>query len=86
MLTNIEKRHEKRRNGERFNAYVLALSLASGLTMSSVQAGPAEREQAKRIHDRLTGEPPTDTVLDAMETLIVGGDLVGGCPGCHRWR
>lgn len=29
-----------------------------------------DREQAKRIHDRLTGTPPTNTVLDEMVTLI----------------
>jgi hypothetical protein len=32
-------------------------------------AGP--REQAKRIHDRLTGVPATNTVLDAMEATFV---------------
>ncbi len=28
------------------------------------------RSQAKRIHDRLTGVPPTETVLNEMETLL----------------
>ncbi|MFT4824347.1 MAG: hypothetical protein ACI9J0_002269, partial [Cryomorphaceae bacterium] len=30
------------------------------------------REQAKRIHDRLTGVPATDAMLDAMEAAIRG--------------
>ncbi len=34
-------------------------------------AGP--REQAKRMHDRIVGVPPTDTVLGAMETEIAAG-------------
>lgn len=34
-------------------------------------AGP--REQAKRIHDRLTGVPPTNAMLDAMENAIANG-------------
>ena len=34
-----------------------------------------DREVAKRIHDRLTGTPATDAVLDQMEILIAGGDL-----------
>jgi hypothetical protein len=34
-------------------------------------AGP--REQAKRMHDRIAGVPPTDTVLGAMETEIAAG-------------
>jgi len=47
------------------------------------------RDQAKRIHDRLTGVPPSDAMLDAMEaTISGGGGLVGaalyaidGAPG-----
>ena len=30
------------------------------------------RDQAKRIHDRLAGVPPTDAVLDSMEALLPG--------------
>jgi hypothetical protein len=37
-------------------------------------AGP--REQAKRMHDRIAGVPPTALVLDAMETEIAGGDTM----------
>lgn len=45
------------------------------LAISVVQAGP--REQAKRIHDRLTGVPPSAAVLDSMTTMIEAGDAVG---------
>ena len=38
-------------------------------------AGP--REQAKRMHDRLVGVPPSAQVLDAMATAIAGGDALG---------
>ncbi len=49
---------------------------------SSACAGDKERRQAKRIHDRLAGVPPTDamvgpngeTVLDLMEQDIVAGN------------
>ncbi len=44
---------------------------------SSVQAGDLERRQAQRIHDRLAGIPPSDTVLSAMETAIENGDAAG---------
>lgn len=40
-----------------------------------VLAGP--REQAKQIHDRLAGVPPTAAVLDAMEQDILANDLAG---------
>jgi len=33
-----------------------------------------DREQAKRIHDRIAGVPPTQAVLDLMEADIAAGD------------
>src|SRR5210317_1840107 len=42
--------------------------------MATAHAGP--REQAKRIHDRLAGVPPTDAVLQTMENQVAGGDPV----------
>lgn len=59
---------------------LLAVSLAA-------QAGP--RDQARRIHDRLNGVPPTDAMLDAMETAIAGSGgpvqaaryAIDGAPG-----
>lgn len=38
-------------------------------------AGP--REQAKRIHDRLAGVPPSNLILDEMATRITEGDVEG---------
>jgi hypothetical protein len=35
-----------------------------------------DRDQAKRIHDRLTGVPATNAMLDAMEAQISSGDAV----------
>ena len=35
------------------------------------------REQAKRIHDRLAGVPPSNNVLDQMETLVSAGNVRG---------
>jgi hypothetical protein len=47
---------------------VAVLGLLSAL---QCQAGP--REQAKRIHDRLTGIPPGNAMLNAMENAIAEG-------------
>lgn len=47
---------------------LLAAALLGVLLASAAAAGP--REQAKRIHDRLAGVPPTENVLQAMETAI----------------
>jgi hypothetical protein len=46
---------------------LVALVAFAGLA----DAGP--REQAKRMHDRIAGVPPTDAVLGAMETEIAAG-------------
>ena len=45
------------------------------LAVSHANAG-IERDQAKRIHDRLAGVPPSEAVLDAMEADIIAD--VGG--------
>ena len=54
---------------------VLLVGLLSASVMLPANAGP--REQAKRIHDRLAGVPPTDAVLTQMENLIAGGNATG---------
>ena len=46
----------------------IIVGLLSATLVSVAQAGP--REQAKRIHDRLAGVPPTDAVLQSMEADV----------------
>jgi len=53
----------------RFNLAAGVLSLLLALPSA---AGP--REQAKRIHDRLTGVPPSEAVLDRMEDEIASNN------------
>jgi hypothetical protein len=50
---------------------IIASLLAAAIVLPA-SAGP--REQARRLHDRLAGVPPTDAVLQQMETSITGGD------------
>ena len=52
----------------------LCLVMAAPGTAS---AADLERRQAKRIHDRLAGVPPSNSVLDAMEAAIMTGDTAG---------
>lgn len=35
------------------------------------------RDQAKRIHDRIAGVPPTETTLQAMASAIISNDAIG---------
>lgn len=52
---------------------VAAAALAVG-SMGAALAG--SREQAKRIHDRLAGVPPSASVLNTMEADITGADVL----------
>ena len=46
------------------------------LASQPIQATDLERRQAKRIHDRLVGVPPTNAIIDAME-IALGSDSSG---------
>lgn len=52
----------------------MLIAVCIGLS-GGLQAGP--REQAKRIHERIAGVPPTENVLDQMEAKIAGNDDIG---------
>ncbi len=54
--------------------YLLAAIASTAVALPAI-AGP--REQAKRIHDRLAGVPPSAAVLSQMETAIQANDAVG---------
>jgi hypothetical protein len=58
----------------------LVTTLLFGLLMSlmaTATAGDLERRQAKRIHDRIAGVPPSNTVLTNMENAIIGNNALG---------
>ncbi|MDJ0806410.1 MAG: hypothetical protein QNJ78_06200 [Gammaproteobacteria bacterium] len=62
-------------NAERTVCGLLLLVAILSLGITESLAGP--REQAKRIHDRLTGVPPSATVLNDLTDLITN-DPTGG--------
>ena len=55
------------------NTRILAVGLSLLIAATGAIAGP--REQAKRMHDRLAGVPPTEAVLDSMEVLMATNPL-----------
>lgn len=73
------KEHKARNSFVSISTALLAVLMISNIT--SVIAGPVERDQAKRIHDRLTGVPPTAADLAFMEDLIVNNNPYGGATG-----
>ena len=58
-----------------FRKTICLVTAAAILTAGAATAGP--REQAKRLHDRLTGVPPTTAVLDSMTSMIEANDAIG---------
>src|SRR5688572_22384200 len=56
---------------------VKKVGLACLLACAAVSASANERDQAKRIHDRIAGTPPSTATLDAMEALVAGGNPLG---------
>ncbi len=63
-----------KRQSFRFLCTTLVLTCTIGASISSF-AGP--REQAKRIHDRLVGIPPSSAVIDSMTAKVAAGDSIG---------
>ncbi len=61
---------------ERTRRIPLILFTVTLLAIQTSWAGPTERNQAKRIHDRLTGVTAENATIDAMEQLLLGNDVV----------
>jgi len=55
---------------------ILAFCIFLFAAFCCVPAAADERDEARRIHDRLAGVPPSDQVLDDMEADILGGNLL----------
>jgi hypothetical protein len=53
------------------------VGLACVLACVAATASANDRDQAKRIHDRIAGVPPTEAVLDQMEALVAADDFLG---------
>lgn len=58
---------------QHYTAAMFAALLLCFVQINTLQAGP--REQARRIHDRLAGVPPSNTVLDQMTTYVAVGQI-----------
>jgi hypothetical protein len=54
-----------------------SVGLAVLLVSVAMAASANDRDQAKRIHDRITGVPPSEAMLDQMEALVAGGNPLG---------
>jgi hypothetical protein len=72
--------HMRQNNGagrQRALSAGLAALLLAVLALPVTPALAGSREQAMRMHDRLSGAPPDQATLDAMQAKIDGGDAKG---------
>jgi len=63
--------------GKRCRTHFLTASVLATLVCTGSNSWAGPREQAKRIHDRLVGVPPTAVVLDEMTDKVAQGDALG---------
>ena len=56
---------------------ILSIVIALTCTMAASLSYAGPREQARRIHDRLVGVPPSDAVIDSMAAKISVGNGIG---------
>jgi len=54
-----------------------SVGLACALAGVAFAASANDRDQAKRIHDRIAGVPPSETTLNSMEAMITSGNALG---------
>ena len=54
-----------------------SVGLACLLAGVAIAASANDRDQAKRIHDRIAGVPPSEATLDQMEAMVTGGNPTG---------
>jgi len=73
--THLSPTHGAARAGRSLRARVATVLTLAVLTAGSAVGG--SREQAMRIHDRLNGTPPTQSLLDAMQADIDSGNPTG---------
>ena len=80
--TWTRKKHADRRSPASRLIQFVTFGLLSVALTSAAYAGP--REQAKRIHDRLAGVPPTDAVLQLMEAEVDPGQAGSAMDAAYR--
>ena len=68
-----------------------SVGLACVLAGVAIAASANDRDQAKRIYDRIAGVPPSEATLNTMEGMVAGGNAcvcIGKANriGGHAWR
>jgi hypothetical protein len=54
-----------------------SVGLACLLAGVAIAASANDRDQAKRIHDRIAGVPPSEATLETMRGMVAGGNALG---------
>jgi len=69
---------------DKIRTFLLSVFITVAMIAQPVWAGPTERNQAKRIHHRLTGVNATNAAIDDMEVLLLGDPSCPGLSGCGK--
>ena len=56
---------------------IKSVGLACLLAGVAIAASANDRDQAKRIHDRIAGVPPSEATLNTMEGMVASGNALG---------
>ncbi len=76
-LYSLCKREDVLKRADFFRAVAVALTLCLAISTSfTVEAG--SREKAKRMHDRIAGVPPSDSVLNDMRNDVENNNIGDG--------
>jgi len=67
----------RKRASTRVDHRIGKLALAALLLTCACPSWATTRDQAKRMHDRIAGVPPSTATLNTMEAMITGGDELG---------
>lgn len=73
--TKLRARLPESKHAARIMLASVIVGLLGTVWQPVAQAGA--RDQAKRIHDRLTGTPPSDALLTQMTSLVQAGNALG---------
>lgn len=71
-MTKLKVKHDRVEKMPRMKLRVFCLLMLFASNVYNVTSSP--RDQAKRIHDRLAGVPPSETVLNTMEADIIANN------------
>ena len=83
LITLLQGRRTAVTSSERCARILSLLALTGAVALGMQPAGAGPREQARRIHERLAGVPPSEAVLASMQADVTGGGAAGAANAAY---